>query len=360
MLVGVPKETKKGEYRVGLTDSSVSHLIQQGNKVILERGAGLGAGIEDSQYSDAGAVIVSSAEEVFQRSELIVKVKEPSLSECSQLKAGQIIFCYLHLAAFPEQARSLCDSGVTAIAFETVVGKNDRLPLLVPMSKIAGRVGMQSATYYLQRHLGGRGLLLGGEDGETTGKVVIIGGGTAGESAAKVAIGMGANIVVFDKSASRIDQLRNRYGHQLDCLFPDDQIFREQICDAEIVVGSVLIPGASAPKLINRELLSCMKKGAVIVDIAIDQGGCFETSHPTTHDNPVYVVDDILHYCVANIPSAVPLTSTHALNRAILPYVTALAEDGADHIAESANHPLHTGLNVHKGAITCQAVADAL
>ncbi len=360
MLVGVLKETKRGEYRVSVTDTSVADLIREGIEVIVETGAGTGVGIEDVHYSDAGATIATSAQEIFERAELIVKVKEPTLTECSLLNSDQTIFCYLHLAALPEQTKALCNSGATAIGFETVTREDGKLPLLIPMSKIAGRVGVQSATYYLQRHLGGRGILLGGEDGEKTGKVVIIGGGTAGESAAKAAIGMGANVVVFDKSDSRVNILSRLYGDKIKCVNPDDKTFHEQICDAEIIVGSVLIPGASAPRLIDRQMLSSIKKGAVLVDIAIDQGGCFETSRPTSHDDPVYVVENILHYCVANIPSAVPLTSTRSLNRAILPYLKLLAKDGTKRVAEIVDHPLHTGINVHKGSITCAPVAEAL
>ena len=360
MLIGVPKETKTGEYRVSLTDNSVFKLVQLGNKVILESEAGLGVGISDDQYIAAGASVTKSSRDIFEQAELIVKVKEPSLIECSQLNRGQTIFCYLHLAALPEQANLLCNSGATAIAFETVVGTDGQLPLLKPMSQIAGRLAVQSDAYYLQRHLGGRGILLGGIEGEDSGKVVIFGGGSAGESAAQIAIGMGAEVVIFDTSATRIEQLLERYGGTAECLIPTKDNFNEHVFDAEIIVGSVLIPGASAPKLITRKMIASMKEGVVLVDIAIDQGGCFETSRPTSHDDPVYAVEDVLHYCVANIPSAVPRTSTSALNDAILPYIKLLVEDGTESVVENRNHPLHSGINVHQGVITYPAVAEAL
>ena len=338
--------------------TGVAELLRDEHEIFVEKDAGQSVGIKNSDYEDAGAILVSNAEEVFKRSELLIKVKEPSIMECELLREKQTIFCYLHLAAFPEQTKSLCRSKATAIAYETVSVGNE-LPMLIPMSKIAGRVAMQTATYYLQTPLGGRGILLGGEDGLNQGKVVVIGGGTAGESAAKVALGIGAEVVIFDKSEKRLEELRKIFKGQVSCVLPEEGTFHEEIYDAEVVIGAVLIPGASAPKLINREMLPSMKKRSLLVDIAIDQGGCFETSKPTDHDNPVYVEEEVLHYCVANIPSAVPRTSTRCLELATLPYLKLLARDGAEKIAQSTDHPLHSGINIHQGSITCKPVAEA-
>tara|TARA_B100000579_G_scaffold369729_1_gene331336 strand:+ start:1386 stop:2474 length:1089 start_codon:yes stop_codon:yes gene_type:complete len=358
MRIGLLKETKVGEHRVAITDIGVAELLRDNHEIFVEKDAGKSVGIKNSDYEDAGAILVSNAEEVFKRSDLLIKVKEPSLMECELLQEKQTIFCYLHLAAFPEQTKSLCRSKATAIAYETVSVENE-LPMLIPMSKIAGRVAMQTATYYLQTPLGGRGILLGGEDGLKQGKVVVIGGGTAGESAAKVALGIGAEVVVFDKSEKRLKELRKIFKGQVSCVLPEEGAFHEEIYDAEVVIGAVLIPGASAPKLINREMLPSMKKRSLLVDIAIDQGGCFETSKPTDHDNPVYVEEEVLHYCVANIPSAVPRTSTRCLELATLPYLKLLAKDGVEKIAQSNDHPLHSGINIHKGSIMCKPVAEA-
>ena len=358
MRIGLLKETKAGEHRVAITHTGVAELLRDKHEIFVEKDAGKSVGIKNSDYEDAGAMLVSNAEEVFKRSELLIKVKEPSLVECELLGEKQTIFCYLHLAAFPEQTKSLCRSKATAIAYETVSIGNE-LPMLIPMSKIAGRVAMQTATYYLQSPLGGRGILLGGEDGLSQGKVVVIGGGTAGESAAKVALGIGAEVVIFDKSEKRLGELRKIFKGQASCVLPEEEAFHKEIYDAEVVIGAVLIPGASAPKLINREMLPSMKKRSLLVDIAIDQGGCFETSKPTDHDNPVYVEEEVLHYCVANIPSAVPRTSTRCLELATLPYLKLLARDGAEKIAQSTDHPLHSGINIHKGCITCKPVAES-
>lgn len=358
MRIGLLKETKVGEHRVAITHTGVAELLRDEHEIFVEKDAGQSVGIKNSDYEDAGAILVSNAEEVFKRSELLIKVKEPSIMECELLREKQTIFCYLHLAAFPEQTKSLCRSKATAIAYETVSVGNE-LPMLIPMSKIAGRVAMQTATYYLQTPLGGRGILIGGEDGLNEGKVVVIGGGTAGESAAKVALGIGAEVVIFDKSEKRLEELRKIFKGQVSCVLPEEGAFHEEIYDAEVVIGAVLIPGASAPKLINREMLTSMKKRSLLVDIAIDQGGCFETSKPTDHDNPVYVEEEVLHYCVANIPSAVPRTSTRCLELATLPYLKLLARDGAEKIAQSTKHPLHSGINIHQGSITCKPVAEA-
>lgn len=358
MRIGLLKETKVGEHRVAITHTGVAELLRDEHEIFVEKDAGQSVGIKNSDYEDAGAILVSNAEEVFKRSELLIKVKEPSIMECELLREKQTIFCYLHLAAFPEQTKSLCRSKATAIAYETVSVGNE-LPMLIPMSKIAGRVAMQTATYYLQTPLGGRGILIGGEDGLNEGKVVVIGGGTAGESAAKVALGIGAEVVIFDKSEKRLEELRKIFKGQVSCVHPEEGAFHEEIYDAEVVIGAVLIPGASAPKLINREMLTSMKKRSLLVDIAIDQGGCFETSKPTDHDNPVYVEEEVLHYCVANIPSAVPRTSTRCLELATLPYLKLLARDGAEKIAQSTKHPLHSGINIHQGSITCKPVAEA-
>ncbi len=359
MRIGLLKETKVGEGRVAITNTGVTELVREKNDVFVEKGAGVSVGISDNEYIDAGAILVDCPEEIFRHSELLVKVKEPTLAECELLQETQTIFCYLHLAAFPEQTRSLCKSKATAIAYETV-SEGNKLPMLIPMSKIAGRVAMQTATYYLQRHAGGRGILLGGENGVKQGKVVIIGGGTAGESAASVALGIGAEVIIFDKSDTQLEKLTRKFQGEISCMKPERKEFLKQIYDAEIVIGSVLIPGASTPKLISRRMLPLMKKRSLLVDIAIDQGGCFETSKATDHDNPIYLEEEIIHYCVANIPSAVPRTATQSLTQATLPYLKILARDGADRVARSDDHPLHSGINIYRGSITCGPVAEAL
>jgi len=358
MLVGVPKEIKSSEYRVGLTPSAVGEYIAHGHKVLVETGAGEGIGASDALYRAAGAEIAATAPEVFTRADMIVKVKEPQATEWKQLRAGQILFTYLHLAADAPQARGLIESGVTAVAYETVTDARGGLPLLAPMSEVAGRLSVQAGATALQKAHGGRGLLLGGVPGVAPGKVVVIGGGVVGTHAAKMAAGIGATVTVLDKSLPRLRELDDIFGGRVITRYATRDALAEEVAGADVVIGAVLVPGASAPKLVSRAALSTMKKGAVLVDVAIDQGGCFETSRPTTHLDPTFVVDGIVHYCVANMPGAVPLTSSAALNNATLPFGLALADRGLAAIA--ADPHLRNGLNVHAGRITHKAVAESL
>ncbi|MFB3104988.1 MAG: alanine dehydrogenase [Pseudomonadales bacterium] len=361
MRIGVPKEIKVHEYRVGLTPASVAELTsvqsKQGHEVVVESGAGAGIGFDDVQYVDAGATI-GDVEEVFS-AELIVKVKEPQLQECERLRNGQVLFTYLHLAADRPQAEALMGSGVTAIAYETVTAAEGGLPLLTPMSEVAGRMSIQVGAYALQKASGGRGTLLGGVPGVAPGKVVILGGGIAGTNAATMAVGMQADVTILDKSVARMTWLSNHFQGRAKVLMASDQNVREQVLRADLVIGAVLIPGASAPKLVTREMVSAMLEGAAMVDISIDQGGCFETSRPTTHDKPTYIEEGVVHYCVTNMPGAVARTSTIALNNVTLPYVRALAELGWRG-AFAANPHFAQGLNVHQGKIRHGSVADAL
>jgi len=361
MRIGVPKEIKVHEYRVGLTPASVAELTsaqsKQGHEVVVESGAGVGIGFDDVQYIDAGATI-GDVEEVFS-AELIVKVKEPQLEECERLRNGQVLFTYLHLAADRPQAEALMGSGVTAIAYETVTAAEGGLPLLTPMSEVAGRMSVQVGAYALQKASGGRGTLLGGVPGVAPGKVVILGGGIAGTNAATMAVGMQADVTILDKSVARMTWLSNHFQGRAKVLMASAQNVREQVLRADLVIGAVLIPGASAPKLVTREMVSAMLEGAAMVDISIDQGGCFETSRPTTHDKPTYIEEGVVHYCVTNMPGAVPRTSTIALNNVTLPYVRALAELGWRG-AFAANRHFAKGLNVHQGKIRHGSVADAL
>lgn len=350
MTVGILKETKTREYRVALDNFEVARLTSLGIRVLVLKDAGIGVGITDDDYQDAGAVVLDDKEELISSSKVIIKVKEPTLSECKLLKPHHILFCYLHLAAFPEQTRMLCDSGVTAIGYETVRSKDGQLPLLIPMSQIAGRLAVQNAVHYLQKHEGGSGILLSGVGGVQKGKILIIGGGTAGENAAEIGQGLGADVTVFDKSLERLDYLAKRFGSSLNYVYPTLEAYDAHLPKADIVIGAVLIPGAIAPKLISREMVATMKKGSVIADIAIDQGGCSETSRPTTHDKPTYIVNDVVHYCVANIPSAVPLTSTKALSNSISPYVQTLAKSNAAELIKE-EHPLNSGINVYQGKV---------
>ncbi len=358
MLVGVPKEIKTHEYRVGLTPSSVREYVAQGNPVIIQSGAGDGIGASEEDYIGAGATVVTSAAEVFKKADIIVKVKEPQASEIAHLRPGQILFTYLHLAPDPKQAKGLIDSGCTAVAYETVSDNAGGLPLLAPMSEVAGRLSIEAAGTALRKHSGGKGLLLGGVPGVSPAKVVVIGGGVVGTHAARMAVGLGASVTILDRSLTRLRQLDDIFESRVITRFSTLDALEEEVVSADVVIGAVLVPGASAPKLISRQLLRKMKHRAVIVDVAIDQGGCFETSRPTTHDDPTYEVDGIIHYCVANMPGAVPLTSSNALNNATLPFGLALAKDGI--AAMSSNAHLRAGLNIHRGKVTNQAVARSL
>lgn len=358
MRVGCPKEIKNHEYRVGLTPGSVREYVAHGHEVIIETKAGAGIGAEDDAYRAAGAKIVATAKDVFEKSDMIVKVKEPQPSEWAQLRDGQILYTYLHLAPDPEQTKGLLGSGVTAIAYETVTDDRGGLPLLAPMSEVAGRLAIQAGATSLQKANGGRGILLGGVPGVLPAKVTVIGGGVVGLHAARMAAGLGADVSILDRSIPRLRQLDDLFAGRVHTRFSTIDALEEEVFSADLVIGAVLIPGAAAPKLVTREMLSGMKKGAVIVDVAIDQGGCFETSHATTHSDPTYEVDGIVHYCVANMPGAVPVTSAHALNNATLYYGLQLADRGLKAIAEDRH--LRAGLNVHKGRVTNKAVADAL
>lgn len=358
MLIGVPKEIKADEYRVGMIPATVRELTGNGHEVWIEAYAGDGAGIRDEEFAAAGAHIMTSADRIYSHAELIVKVKEPLAAERKQLRRGQIIFTYLHLAADAEQTRDLIASGVTAIAYETVTDSAGKLPLLAPMSKIAGRMAPQVAAHFLERPQGGRGILLGGIDGVPAAQVVVIGGGVVGRGAAEVALGMGADVAILVRSARTADQLSQRFGNRARIFASPDSI--ASLCaSADAVIAAALVPGAAAPKLISAGTVKCMKHGAVIVDVSIDQGGCAETSHPTTHSQPTFIVDGIVHYCVANMPGAVPRTSTFALNDATRPFIVAIANKGLSQ-ALADNEHLRNGLNVHDGQITYRAVADAL
>ena len=359
MRVGLPKEIKNNEYRVGLVPSSVKELCVHGHEVLVEAGAGLGSGISDEQYIEAGAKIAKRAEDVFAQSELIIKVKEPQAEECKRLSQGQTLFTYLHLAADPLQAQLLMESKCTAIAYETVTDRFGGLPLLTPMSEVAGSMSIQAGAHCLEKAQGGRGILLGGVPGVEPANVVVIGGGVVGTNAVRVAIGMEANVTVFDKSLHRLKELDVQFGSRLNTIFSTFDSIEKYVLGADLVIGAVLVPGAAAPKLVKHELIKRMRPGSVLVDVAIDQGGCFETSHATTHDDPTYVVDGVIHYCVANMPGAVARTSTFALNNATLPFVVSLASKGILAALESDSHLLK-GLNVYDGQITHLGVAEAL
>jgi len=359
MRIGTVREIKNHEYRVGLTPESAHELVAHGHEVLVERGAGEGIGASDEAYRTAGARIVPTAAEVFGEAELIVKVKEPQSAERALLRAGQVLFTYLHLAPDPDQAADLLASRVTAIAYETVTGQGRSLPLLKPMSQVAGRMSIQAGATALQKATGGRGVLLGGVPGVLPGRVLILGGGVVGFNAAQMAVGMGADVTVLDRDADVLERLDNHFAGRAKTRFSNRAVVQQMICEAELVIGAVLVPGAAAPKLVTRDMLSCMKPGAVLVDVAIDQGGCFETSRPTTHDAPTFVVDGIVHYCVANMPGAVARTSTYALNNATLPHVLAIADRGWKQALRDDPH-LAAGLNVHAGQITHAAVAEAL
>jgi len=358
MRVGCPREIKDHEYRVGLTPGAVREYVAHGHDVIVETQAGLGIDADDGVYRAAGARIVGSPQEVFAQSDMIVKVKEPQPCEWVQLREDQILYTYLHLAADPEQTKGLVASGVTAIAYETVTDERGGLPLLAPMSEVAGRLSIQAGATALQKAEGGRGILLGGVPGVLPGKVAVIGGGVVGLNATRMAVGLGADVTILDRSIGRLRQLDDVFNGRIHTRYSTIETLEEEVFSADLVIGAVLVPGAAAPKLVTREMLSGMKKGAVVVDVAIDQGGCFETSHATTHSEPTYEVDGIVHYCVANMPGAVPITSAHALGNATLHYGLQLADKGLKAIAEDRH--LRAGLNVHRGRVTNRAVADAL
>ncbi|ROR32848.1 alanine dehydrogenase [Inmirania thermothiophila] len=359
MKIGVPTEIKVHEYRVGLVPSSVRELAERGHQVLVQSGAGAGIGIGDDDYRAAGARILPDAEAVFAEAEMIVKVKEPQPQEWRMLRPEQVLFTYLHLAPDPAQAEGLMASGCTAIAYETVTDPHGHLPLLAPMSEVAGRMSIQAGARCLEREMGGRGMLLGGVPGVAPARVVVIGGGVVGTNALRVAIGMEAHVTVLDRSLERLRELDAQFGAQLNTIFSTRSALEEYVTDADLVIGAVLVPGAAAPKLVTRDMIRAMRPGSVVVDVSIDQGGCFETSRPTTHADPTYVVDEVVHYCVANMPGAVPRTSAFALNNATLPYVLALADKGWRQALREDEH-LRNGLNVHRGRITHEAVARDL
>lgn len=357
MLIGVPKEIKNNEFRVGLIPAVVRELVHNNHQVVVEAGAGLGIGAVDSEYEQAGAKILETPEEVFATADMIVKVKEPQAGERKMLRKGQTLFTYLHLAPDYDQTKDLVDSGAVCIAYETVTDAKGQLPLLAPMSEVAGRMSIQAGARCLEKENGGSGVLLGGVPGVAPAKVLILGGGVVGSNAAQMAIGMGAQVTILDKSLAVLRQLDLQFGNRLQTIYSTQDSVERYALDADLIIGGVLIPGASAPKLITAEMLKRMRKGTAIVDVAIDQGGCFETSHATTHAEPTYIIDDIVHYCVANMPGAVARTSTYALNNATMPYVIELANKGVNAALESNKHLLE-GLNVCKGHVTNKSVAE--
>lgn len=359
MRVGVPTEIKNNEYRVGLTPAAVAELARAGHEVVVQSGAGLGVDFADSAYEKAGAQILPDAASVFGAAEMIVKVKEPQAREIAMLREDHLLFTYLHLAADRPQTEGLMASGATCIAYETVTAPDGSLPLLKPMSEVAGRMSVQCGAHYLEKHQGGRGVLLGGVPGVEPGRVVILGGGVAGVNAAQMAVGLRADVTIFDISNRRLAELDMAFGNRIKTAFSSSAAIAEAVAGADLVIGAVLVPGAAAPKLVTRAMIAGMRPGAVVVDIAIDQGGCFETSHPTTHEDPVFEVDGVIHYCVANMPGAVARTSTMALGNATLPHVMKLAAMGAE-AAMAADPHLAAGLNVAGGRIRHAAVAEAL
>ena len=359
MLIGVPKEIKNHEYRVGLVPSSVKDLVHAGHELIVQTGAGAGIGSSDDEYIAAGAKIIGTAKEIFDKAEMIVKVKEPQLVECEMLRPGQLLFTYLHLAPDPAQTAALLKSGATAIAYETVTADDRSLPLLTPMSEVAGRMSIQVGASALQKASGGSGVLLGGVPGVAPAKVVILGGGVSGTAAAEMAVGLRAEVVVIDRSLKRLRELSDLFGNQLKTVYSTVDTIDRYVTDADLVIGAVLIPGDAAPKLVSRDMVRRMRDGSALVDIAIDQGGCFETSRPTSHAEPVYIDEGCVHYCVTNMPGAVARTSAFALNNATLPFVHALASKGWEQAVRDDKHLLN-GLNIHAGKVTYKAVADAL
>jgi alanine dehydrogenase len=359
MKIGCPTEIKPQEFRVGLTPSAVREIILNGHTVLMQKDAGLGAGFQDFDYCEAGAEIVDHAAEVFANSDIIIKVKEPQSTERKLLREGQLLFTYLHLAPDPDQTRDLMASGCTAIAYETVTDRSGGLPLLAPMSEVAGRLAPQMGAWALQKANGGRGVLLGGVPGVGPAKVLVIGGGVVGSNAARVAAGMGADVTILDQSLSRLRYLDDVFGNIFKNGYSNSASTAELAQQADMIIGAVLIPGAAAPKLIYQDQLASLKPGAVLVDVAIDQGGCFETSHATTHENPIYKLDSIVHYCVANMPGAVARTSTIALGNATMPFILALANKGWQRACADDEHLLN-GLNIHAGKLTYAAVGEAL
>jgi alanine dehydrogenase len=359
MLVGVPKEIKNHEYRVGLTPTSVNEMVRHGHKVMVETNAGAGIGCGDDDYKKAGATIIATPDEIFVKADMIVKVKEPQAKERKMLREGQILYTYLHLAPDPEQTKDLVNSGAICIAYETVTSARGGLPLLAPMSQVAGRMSVQSGAHCLEKAQGGRGVLLGGVPGVAPAKVVILGGGVVGTNAAAMALGLGADVTIIEKSTDRMEELVSRFGTQLKTIYSTQAAVEEECASADLVIGGVLIPGAAAPKLVTKKMLKDWQPGSVLVDVAIDQGGCAETSKATTHADPTYVVDGVIHYCVANMPGGVARTSTYALNNATLPFGLAIANKGWKKALGDDMH-LRNGLNVAGGKVTYKAVADDL
>jgi alanine dehydrogenase len=358
MLVGVPREIKDNEFRVGLTPSAVRELVAHGHQVIVETGAGIVLDLDDERYRTAGAEVVPDAASVFARAELVVKVKEPQPPELAMLRPGQVLFTYLHLAPDAEQTQALLRSGCIAVAYETVTDDRGGLPLLAPMSEVAGRMSIQAGAHALQQEVGGRGILLGGVPGVPPAKVVVLGGGVVGMNALRMALGLEADVTVLDKSLPRLKELDLAFAPALKTRYATTDAIEESVATADLVIGAVLLPGAQAPRLVTRAMIKSMSRGAVVVDVSIDQGGCFETSRPTTHSNPTYVVDGVVHYCVTNMPGAVPRTSTFGLNNATLPFTLALADKGWRAAMIDDSH-LRDGLNVCDGSVTYKAVAQA-
>ena len=358
MRVGVPREIKVQEHRVGLTPMAVREYAHAGHEVLVQSGAGAGIGADDAAYGAAGARIVATAAEVFAGADMIVKVKEPQEAEWKMLREGQILFTYLHLAPDPAQTRGLIDSGCIAVAYETVTDEHGGLPLLAPMSEVAGRLAIEAAAFALRKSAGGMGLLMGGVPGVPPARVVVVGGGVVGTNAARMAVGLGAEVTILERSLPRLRELDDLFLGRVRTRFSSVATLEEEVFGADVVVGAVLVPGASAPRVVTRAMLGRMRAKSVLVDVAIDQGGCFETSRPTTHDAPTYEVDGIIHYCVANMPGAVPRTSSHALNHATLPFGLALANLGERALVENVH--LRHGLNIHRGRVTCAPVAQAL
>ena len=359
MHIGVPKETKNHEYRVGLSPSSVREIVSHGHQIVVEQQAGEGIGASDADYRSAGATVTGNVAGLFNDCDMIVKVKEPQADERAMLHEGQILFTYLHLAPDPEQTEDLVKSGATCIAYETVTSPHGGLPLLAPMSKVAGRMAIQAGAHCLEQPHGGLGMLLGGVPGVPPAKVVILGSGVVGTHATHMAVGMGADVWVLDRDPEALENHWRQFGRSTNTIFSTQDAIEQHVTQADLVIGGVLIPGSSAPKLVSRDLVKAMKRGSVIVDVAIDQGGCVETSRPTTHDDPTFVIDGVIHYCVANMPGGVPRTSTYALNNVTLPHVLTLANKGWRQALRHDAH-LRDGLNVHAGQITCQEVADSL
>ena len=358
MVIGIPKEIKDHEYRVSLTPDGAAVLKQAGHAVWVEPSAGEGSGFGDEEYRKAGASIAGSKDEVFKKAEMIVKVKEPLPSECPLFRPGQVLFTYLHLASLPDLTKALLESRITAIAYETTVARDGSLPMLKPMSEIAGRMSVQIGAHYLEKIHGGRGILLGGVPGVEPGKVVVLGAGVVGASAIRMAVGLGAQVTVLNLDVERLRHLDDQYQGRIITRTASSVAIEQAVCEADLVIGAVLVPGAKAPKVVPQSVVSKMKRGAVVVDVSVDQGGCFETTRPTTHSDPVYVAEGVLHYCVANIPGIVPRTSTFALTNATLPYIVRLASDGVDR-AIRADLGLAKGINLKDGQVTCQGVAEA-